>query len=384
MNITDMDSTSSHSSDDDYCASPTHANMDHRDLSQVTLLMESTLIRTALRTDIQQFEKSFEQIIEQAGVFLATTEEHFISLSLVVMDEDVLIRHLCGFLASKLAIEGFLSFHQQTIQRTSGGDASLAKQVKAATVFVLELIQTLIYHKEAADYPGKHLGMMYDRDVKYFGGTLFHLNPQVNLDEELPELDDYYEDVDELTNYYHGEKLSHPLRQLPGNPWHKFFGNFPETRVEHAADTALFRENPRPGDLTVSIPGTILFLIPEFRQEHEKFRQLMLEHSQLPLPLLLEEARKERVQVIQRRLANVHHGNVEYDSLEPLCRENTDMIPRPEYTLEGNRTFGMQNLTVNSPDLIGDALPEGRIANVASQLEGFPARFLSTNKDKRM
>lgn len=331
---------------------------------QVTLLMESTLIRTALRTDIQQFEKSFEQIIEQAGVFLATTEEHFISLSLVVMDEDVLIRHLCGFLASKLAIEGFLSFHQQTIQRTSGGDASLAKQVKAATVFVLELIQTLIYHKEAADYPGKHLGMMYDRDVKYFGGTLFHLNPQVNLDEELPELDDYYEDVDELTNYYHGEKLSHPLRQLPGNPWHKFFGNFPETRVEHAADTALFRENPRPGDLTVSIPGTILFLIPEFRQEHEKFRQLMLEvsqtfktstipssfknlfdflthlqHSQLPLPLLLEEARKERVQVIQRRLANVHHGNVEYDSLEPLCRENTDMVCEIPRGLMGWKTI---------------------------------------------
>ncbi|KAK0663965.1 sporulation minus regulator 1 [Cercophora samala] len=356
--------------------------MDHPELAQITLLIESTLVRTTLRAEIQQFEKAFDQMIEQAGVFLATTEQHFVSPSLVVTDEDVFIRHLCGFLASKLAIEGFLAFHHKAIQRTSGGDASLTKQVKAATVFVLELVQTLVYHKEAADYPGKHLGMVYDRDVKYFGGTIFHLNPQVNLDEELPELDDYYEDVDELTNYYHGEKLSHPLRQLPGNPWHKFFGNFPETRVEDAPDTALFRENPRPGDLTVSIPGTILFLIPEFRQEHERFRQLMIEHSQLPLPLLLEKARKERVRVIQRRFTNVHHGNVEYDSLEALCRENTDMITRPEYDLEGNRTFGMQNLTVNSPDLIGDALPDGRIANVASQLEGFPARFISTDKDE--
>ncbi|KAK0723742.1 sporulation minus regulator 1 [Apiosordaria backusii] len=356
--------------------------MEHQQLAQVTLRMQSTMVRTALRKEIQQFEKSFDEIIQQTGVFLATTEQHFMSPSLVVTDEDLLIRHLCGFLVSKLSIEGFLAFHQQTIQRTSGGDTSLAKQVKAATVFVQELLVTLICHKEAADYPGKHLGMMGDQEVKYFGGTIFHLNPHIGPDDELPEIDDVYEDIDELTNYYHAEKLSHPLRQLPGTPWHKFFGNFPETRVHDAPETSLFRENPRHEDLTLSIPGTILFLIPEFRREYKRFRELLEEHSQLSLPLLLDEARKENLKIVQRRLSHIHEGHIECGNFEPLCREHTDMIPRPEYDLDGNRKFEMQNLTVNTPELIGDSLPDGRIAHLPIQLEGVPAHFVTGDEDE--
>ncbi|KAK4170738.1 sporulation minus regulator 1 [Triangularia setosa] len=354
---------------------------EHQELAQVSLRMQSSLIRAALRTEIRQFERSFDEVIQQTGVFLETTEQHFVSPSLVITNEDVLIRHLCGFLASKLSIEGFLDFHKRTTQGTSDGDSSLANQVKAATMFVQELLQTLICHKEAADYPGKHLGMEYDREVKYFGGCLFHLSATMDLDDELPEIDDVYEDVDELTNYYHGEKLAHPLRQLPGTPWHKFFGNFPETRVEEAPDASLFRDKPQDEAPTFSIPGTILFLIPEFRREYKTFRDILKEHNQLPLPLLLDEVKKKKIQIIQRQLSNLHGGNIECGIFEPLCWENTEMIPRPEYNVDGNRRFDMQNLTVNLPDLIGGSLPEGRIAEVPSQLEGVPAHFVFDDEE---
>ncbi|KAK4200256.1 sporulation minus regulator 1 [Triangularia verruculosa] len=362
--------------------------MEYNELAQVTLDMQSNLIRTTLRPEILLFQRSFEEIIQQTSVFLATTEQHFLSPSLLVTDEDVLIRHLCGFLASKLGIEGFLAFHQQTIQRTSSGDSSLANQVKAATVFVQDLLQALICHKEAADYPGKHLAMIYDREVKYFGGSIFHLNPHIDIDDDLPEIDDDYEELEDLTSYYHAEKLSHPLRQLPGTPWHKFFGNFEETRVHDAPEMSLFRDNAQHKDLTLSIPGTILFLVPEIRREYDRFREILEEASQphkngkLPLPLLLDEVRKEKIQILQRRLPNFHDGKIECGSFEELCSEHTDAIPRPEYALDGSRTIEMQNFTVNSPDLVGDSLPDVRIAQIASQLQGVSIQFVSEDEDE--
>jgi hypothetical protein len=237
---------------------------------QAVLRLQSRLIRSFLATEIEQFENSFEEILQTANVFLVTTERVAQSPSLVIIDQVSVVKTVCHFLASSNAILEFLYFQHRRTGLASGGDPSLEKQVKDAQTLVKELLNTFILHKKAEQYPGKECGLVYNEDVKVFGGFLLHKYAHAEQS-EVPDPDDDKVDVSKMIQYWHTESLFHPLRHVPGTPWHKFFGNL---KPGPLASPELFRQRKPLPFFNAIIPSTIAWLQPELVADYEKYREL--------------------------------------------------------------------------------------------------------------
>lgn len=239
--------------------------------------MQSQYIRSCLAAEIEMFENSLDDILQTANVFLVATEKIAQSPSLVIVDQESVVKTVCRFLASSNSILDFLDFQQQRTGLPAGGDSSLEKQVKTAQDLVQGLLRALLLYKKAESYPGKEFGMVYDEDVKVLGGFVLHKNDHADHS-DIPDPIQDNVDMGKVIRYWHPEHLYHPLRHVPGTPWHKFFGNLlpgPIMRPE------LFRERKPLPSFTVVFPKTITWLKPELIRDYETNRQLFERVSQL-------------------------------------------------------------------------------------------------------
>jgi hypothetical protein len=188
----------------------------------------------------------------------------------VIVDQASVVKTVCHFLASSNAILEFLNFQQRKTGLASGGDDSLEKQVKEAQALVKELLNTLLLHKKAETYPGKECGLVYNEDVKVFGSFILHKYGHVDQD-FIPDPTNDNEDVGKLVRYWHTENLVHPLRHVPGTPWHKFFGNVQPGPI---LSPALFRERKPQPFFTAMHPTTITWLKPEIVHDYDGYREM--------------------------------------------------------------------------------------------------------------
>lgn len=146
----------------------------------------------------------------------------------------------------------------------------MEKQVKDAHALVQELLNTFLLHQKAETYPGKECGLIYNEDVKIFGGFVLHKYGHADQS-DIPDPNDDNEDVGKLVQYWHTEALFHPLRHVPGTPWHKFFGNVQPGPV---VNPVLFRERKPLPFFKAIFPTTITWLQPELRHDYDRYREM--------------------------------------------------------------------------------------------------------------
>lgn len=199
-----------------------------------------------------------------------STEKIAQSPSLVIINQEAVVKTVCHFLASSNTILEFLDFQQHETGLLAGGDSSLEKQVKAAQELVQALLNAFLLHKRAENYPGKELGMLYNEDVKVYGGFVFHKN-ELAVYSDIPDPAGDNFDLRKLARYWHPEHIYHPLRRVPGTPWHKFFGNLHPLSI---MNPTLFRERKPLPEFTVILPQNITWLIPELFSDYEENRLL--------------------------------------------------------------------------------------------------------------
>ena len=237
---------------------------------QAVLRLQAQYTRSIIATEIDKFETSFEEILQTASMFLVTTERIANSPSLVIIDQPSVVKTVCHFLAASNAILEFLDFQQRMTGLASGGDESLERQVKEAQLLVKELLTTLLLHKKVETYPGKECGLVYDEDIKVYGGFILHKYGHVDQS-DVPDPDDDDEDVEKLMQYWHTENLVHPLRHVPGTAWHKFFGNLQPGPI---VSPELFRERKPQPYFKLMFPTTITWLKPEICRDYDNYREM--------------------------------------------------------------------------------------------------------------
>ncbi|KAK4125088.1 hypothetical protein N657DRAFT_643898 [Parathielavia appendiculata] len=333
--------------------------------------LQSQHIRSFLAKEIEEFENSFEEILQTASVFLVTTERVAQSPSLVIIDQASVVKTVCHFLASSNAILEFLDFQHRRTGLASGGDPSLEQQVKDAQILVQELLNTFILHKKAEHYPGKEMGFIYNEDVMIYGSFLLHRFHHTEQS-EIPDPDDDNVDVGKLVRYWHTDSLFSPLRHVPGTPWHKFFGNL---RPGPLARPALFRERKPLPFFHAIIPPTIEWLHIELEDEYEKYRDMFERFRRLPGPRLPDSARIAMIRDIQRRLSHLFRGWKRAEEASILSLEDMTDFPCPEYDLLGLSKFEALNAEINATDMAGIALLGEPVAPVPVILEAQIRRY---------
>ncbi|KAL2183473.1 hypothetical protein L209DRAFT_767514 [Thermothelomyces heterothallicus CBS 203.75] len=340
--------------------------MDRHELGQVVLRLQAQYIRSAIATEIEEFEKYFEEVLQIASVFLVTTERVAHSPSLVIVDQPSVVKTVCHFLASSNAILEFLHFQEKMTGLASGGDVSLETQVNEAQTLVKELLNTLLLHKKAETYPGKECGLVYDEDVKVYGGFILHKYGHAD-ESYVPDPTDDNEDVSKLIQYWHTENLVHPLRHVPGNPWHKFFGNVKPGPI---AAPALFRKRKPQPSFKVVLPTTITWVKPEIMQDYNKYREMFEtpadkshQYRRIPGPRLPE---------FIREVCTFFPTVDKSEEAILLCLEDMSEIPCPEYDLLGLSRPEALNAEINAPELAGIALLGADVPDVPIFLEGEP------------
>ncbi|GAB1312019.1 hypothetical protein MFIFM68171_02229 [Madurella fahalii] len=340
--------------------------MDRRELGEVVLRLQAQYIRGALTAEIQEFESCFDEISQAARVFLVATEKAAQSPSLAIIDENAAVKILCRFIAVSNTILEFLDFQTQMTGLPSGGDVSLEKQVKAAQVLVEEFLRTLLLYQKAESYPGKELGMIYNEDVKFFSGFVLHKHQYVDRNRAPdPNLDNV--DLEDVVEYWHPENIYHPLRQVPGNQWHKYFGNIQPGPV---INPALFQETKPQPSFTVVFPPTIDWLAEELSSDYDTNRQHFENHGQLPDPRRPDHVRAAMIRRIQRRLSTHFEGTKNLDDEKIYHLEDLRTLPRPEFDIEGLSRLEALNAEVNDPELAGIALLGDDIPDVQALVVG--------------
>lgn len=187
-----------------------------------------------------------------------------------------MVETVCRFLALSNGILEFLDFQRKRTCLPGGGDVSLEKQIIEAQKLVQKLLQAILLHKKAESFPGKEMGFVHDRDVKVFGGLVFHKNQELD-GSDMPDPTRDNVELDTINQYWHAEDIYRPLRHVPGTHWHKFFGNLrpgPANLQPGSLRPSLFREAEPQPLFRIFWPTTILWLKTELFGDYENKRLL--------------------------------------------------------------------------------------------------------------
>ncbi|KAL1840344.1 hypothetical protein VTJ49DRAFT_558 [Mycothermus thermophilus] len=319
----------------------------------VVLRLQAQQIRSALAKEIKEFEEVFNEIMEITNVFLASTDQITQSPSLVIVDRPSVVKTVCQFLASSNGILDFLDFQEN--QTGFKADIALENKVKDTQTLVMELLNTLILHHKAETYPGKENGLIYNEDVKVCGQVVLHRNDSADQS-DVPDPRDEEVDLAKLLQYWHAEHVLHPLRFVPGTPWHKFFGNLLPAPV---LIPELFRERKPMPIFEIRKPQFLPWLMNEIIDDYRRYRDLF------------DEAMLDQV---MNRFSCLFNGSI-FDAAEEVpvtifSQEDLRQIPCPEYDLLGRSRMEALNAEINDPVLAGVSLLGHDIEPVEEHLDG--------------
>ncbi|EAQ91646.1 hypothetical protein CHGG_03581 [Chaetomium globosum CBS 148.51] len=261
-------------------------------------------------TEIDTFENSFDDILQTVSLSLVTTQRVAQSPSLVIVDQPAVVKTVCHFLAADC-------------------------------------------------------GLIYNEGVNVYGDFILHKYGHVEQS-DVPGPADDNEETERLIRYWHTENLVHPLRHVPGNPWHKFFGNLQPGPIVRPD---LFRERKPQPYFRLMFPTTITWVQPEIRRDYDNYREIFEKSLRFPGPRLPEAIRVARTGGVQCRLSHYFRGWKRTEEATILCLKDMSEIPCPEYDLLGLSGLEALNAEVNAPDLAGIALLGEDIPDVPIFLE---------------
>ena len=245
-------------------------------MSQVLLRLQSNHIRSRLAKEIEIFDNCIGDILEHAQVFTVTSSIVPEPTSTVIVEVEHLGKTAFDLVWSSNAILEYLNFQKKETGLASGGDPWLKKKVKAGQQLVQNFLETLILYKKSVDRPGADLFMKYFHDIRLLDGAIVVSNRMTRtwltpaphghiLDVEFSER--HHEDIMKKWHFPHPH---HPAPQVPGSPWHKYFGNI---QFGSLSRPILFRGDPQ-WEVRISFPQVSMNMEREIQMTYGEYRRM--------------------------------------------------------------------------------------------------------------
>lgn len=241
---------------------------------QVVLRLQVQHIRSTLAGDIKIAQKCFKSLLQYSLIWLLIKDGRP-SESFMLEHASRLIRLTIRFMAYSNNILAFLDFHFQQTGLQAGGDTHLEKQVRAMKRFMEAFLAVMVSSGEAADYPGRDLGLTYNKDVKVLQRRIWHLNADISEQEDVPSIENASINDVFAGRYWHPLVFSHPLSCVPGSTWHKFFGNVMRDWLPLTHQPMLFKKEDHPRDFVISIPFTIDWLENDLNEQNAHHTEML-------------------------------------------------------------------------------------------------------------
>ena len=229
--------------------------------------LQARLSRTHLSEAIKEFEENLQCLFGEAKILLCRKKTKYrqrwfgYSDEFGAPDEKKVIKAACHIIESTNTILNFLSFLEKKRGLPAGGDQRLQQAAYKGQQFAMRLLRSLTIHKAAQEIPGKEFGLVYGKEVYVLDGHPLRKSEEDVLGQAVG------------VNW-HLDHAQHPLRRVPGTPWHKFFGNVEvegNKRLHLFDDDDSAKSDPTgPRKFCVIIPETAEFIQDEINSEHEK------------------------------------------------------------------------------------------------------------------
>ncbi|KAK3954994.1 putative mat-A2 protein [Pseudoneurospora amorphoporcata] len=250
--------------------------------------LQARLSRSLLSEAIKEFEENLQCLFHEAKLLLCTKRTKYrqswfgSSNEFGPNNESKIIKAACRIIESTNTILNFLSFLEKKRGMPSGGDQRLQQAAYKGQQFALRLLRSLTIHKDAQEIPGKEFGMTYGKEVYMLDGHILRRSKR--------------EVVGQAGGVnWHVDHTHHPLRRVPGTPWHKFFGNLEvdDDQRLHLFDDDTSAKTDRNGlrKFSVIIPETAEFFLDEISSEHQQVATIHTEdgHAQPPVPTPIQQ-----------------------------------------------------------------------------------------------
>jgi len=188
-------------------------------------------VRSGIAQEIKQYEASLMQMASVVTGFTSCADmripaEHGVQ----VPHDDNTIRKAYLYLEeSAKTISDYLDYLEQRTGLPAGGDPSLKKKVKRGQLLGKYFLQAVLTKKTLDSRPGMEFGLFIKGDLKIYGDHLLHRDRDHDPDYDPPIVNGRRFNARWPTRCngrkWHFDHIYHPLRRVPGTPWHKFFGN---------------------------------------------------------------------------------------------------------------------------------------------------------------
>ncbi|KAK3336974.1 hypothetical protein B0T19DRAFT_396654 [Cercophora scortea] len=348
---------------------PVDSNMPFMRAYEALLDVQAKLIRKDIAEEIKEYEHHFCDLI---GMAMRVQDKLSLLAKVPIgrpraelIDEVRLMDVALSFIEVSNNILEYLELVKKNTGLPSGGDFALETHVKNSQHVVSALLQTYITQKKADRIPGKDVGLQYGHSIKLAGSHVLHKH--FNASNGLVILN-----PDDSTDLWHVDRLHHPLRRVPGTPWHKYFGNI-QNDMNEFLPPALF-DGKRKEQVIIDMPESTNFIRASLSKEYSKYRNAFRNqtgHTQLP------EDEKQMI------LAEI---DTEVTGINDLAWESHDIVSftefashlqkcggvEPPFHLGGNwqeqGEFETLNLAVN------DNNPEGTVIEHRNLYKPLPER----------
>ncbi|KAK3695535.1 hypothetical protein B0T22DRAFT_110197 [Podospora appendiculata] len=202
---------------------PVGADVSFMGAYEALLSIQANHIRRDIAQEIKEYEHHFGNLMRMAKSVhcklsgMDMISAHFPTPELV--DEARLMDVTLSFIEASNNILAYLEIVKKNTGLPSGGDSALETHVKNGQRVVSVLLQTYIAHMDAQYVPGKDVGLAYGRDIKLAGRHVLHKHFGSSNGFIV------HDRAGGPHDHWHIDHLLHPLRRVPGTPWHKYFGN---------------------------------------------------------------------------------------------------------------------------------------------------------------
>nr|AAC37477.1 mating type protein [Neurospora crassa] len=250
--------------------------------------LQARLSRSVLSEAIKENEENLRCLFHEAKLLLCSTRTKYrqswfgSSNEFGSSDERRIIKTSCCIIESTNTILNFLSFLEKNRGLPFGGDQRLQQAAYKGQQFAFRLLRSLTLHKAAQEVPGKDFGLVYGKDVYVLNGHILHRSKQEIVGQAGG-------------RNWHVDHTLHPLRRVPGTPWHKFFGNLEVGDDKQLRlfddDAAVDSYRVGPQKFFVVIPETAEFYFGRSQQQHQRVATIHTEngHVQPPAPTSIQQ-----------------------------------------------------------------------------------------------
>ncbi|KAK3326046.1 hypothetical protein B0H66DRAFT_600181 [Apodospora peruviana] len=217
------------------------------DQDEMLLGLQAPFVREPIAKQLEEFEKCVDEILQKTIVLFWVKGK--------VTQPETITRAAKKLEQASNAILEYLEFMKGKTGLDSGGDPALEADAKYGLFWAhhIENVFALRYMK--LDGPHKALGLDIKTDVKARGGSQIYRRPN---------------------GLWATLRTAHPLLQVPGTPWHKFFANIIN---EKDARSMIPDKGPRHEGFKVITTSTSSFIRRAFQKSYSAYREIYIDAS---------------------------------------------------------------------------------------------------------